>query len=47
MIKLTATNGKVQYNQDEYVIDTIDELDDILKTRSSEMGSTCFVIATS
>ena len=47
MIRLTATNGKAQYNQDEYVVDTVEELNEILKTRSSEMGSTAFVIATS
>ena len=47
MIRLTATNGRAQYNQDEYVVDTVEELNEILKTRSSEMGSTAFVIATS
>ena len=46
MFQLTAQNGKVSYNQDEWVVDTIQDLESIPKERSS-MGSTVFVIKTS
>lgn len=47
MIQLTATNGKTSYNQDEYVVDAVEDLDEILKHKSAAMGSTAFVIETS
>ncbi len=48
MVRLTATNGKKQYNQDEWVVDTVADLDKIPERNGgSEMGSTAFVIKTS
>lgn len=48
MVKLTSTNGKVQYNQDEWVVDTVADLEKIPKDYGgSGMGSTAFVIETS
>jgi len=44
--RLTATNGKSQYNQDEWVVDTVADLQNIPAKRS-DMGSTAFVIETS
>ena len=45
MYKLIVQNGKVQYNQDEWVVDTLQDLETIPKERSN-MGNTAFVIAT-
>lgn len=44
--RLTATNGKSQYNQQEWVVDTVADLQNI-PTNRSDMGSTAFVIETS
>lgn len=41
--QLTATNGRSTYDQDEYVVDTMEDLEKIPKHRSM-MGSTVFVI---
>ena len=41
--QLTATNGRSTYDQDEYVVDTIEDLAKIPTSRSM-MGSTAFVI---
>lgn len=46
MYKLTATNGKTLYNQDEWVVDKVADLEKIPKERSN-MGSTALVIETS
>lgn len=46
MYILVAQSGKTQYNQDEWVIDTVADLETIPKERSN-MGSTVFCIETS
>ena len=37
MVKMTATNGQIQYGVDEFVIDTPDDIKDL--PRKSVMGS--------
>ena len=44
MIKLTAANGDIQYDVNEYVIDTPADLTDL--PQDCKMGSTAFVIST-
>ncbi len=44
--RLTATNGKAQYNQDEWVCDTVADLQKIPAERSN-MGSIALIIETS
>ena len=45
MIKLISSNGNIQYNVNEYVCDTLEELENLPK--NCAMGSTCIVISTS
>lgn len=45
MIKMTETNGNIQYDVNSYVCDTEDDVT-LLPTKVS-MGSTAFVIETS
>ncbi len=44
MIKLSATNGQKQYDQDEWVVDTEADLENL--PQRSGMGSTVVVIET-
>ena len=45
MIKLMSTNGQIQYDHDEYLIDTVEDLQNIPKRVA--MGSIALVISTS
>ena len=42
--QITSSNGKKQYNVNEYVIDTLDDINKI--PAYAAMGSTVFVIST-
>ena len=44
MIKLTSSNGNVQYNVNEYVCDKVEDIETLPK--NCAMGSTCVVIST-
>lgn len=44
MVKMTSTNGQIQYNIDEFVIDTPDDIKDL--PRKSAMGSYALCIST-
>ena len=45
MIKMTETNGNIQYNVNSYVCDTEEEVQKL--PLNASMGSTAFVIETS
>lgn len=44
MIKLMSTNGQIQYDHDEYIVDSVDDLKQIPKRVA--MGSIALIIAT-
>ena len=44
MIKLMSTNGQVQYDHDEWAVDTVEDLK--LLPRKSGMGSVAIIIST-